>query len=136
MKKAGKESVNFWLAVCVVNAIVIYLASTLFPSNIVLGNAMLYAWAALGISSILLTLLLSLIVPVFRTSKLITNKEPYSELIYYGAVNILGLWLLARAAIYTGFGISSLFVAIILGVVLTIFQGEVRKRVESEKSKE
>lgn len=119
--KRNKGNTNMWIAVGVLNAVVIYLGALLFPALVVLGNDSIPGLLAVILISILLTLLLTLVPALAATMKLKSNSVVSMNL-QYGVVNIAGLWILAKFAKYLGFGISSFWVAIMLGAFLTIVQ--------------
>lgn len=111
----------FWLKVAVLNALIIYFSGTYFPQNVVLGNANMSMFASLVVTTILLTLILSQVPHLTQVLK-VKMKDDLVMGIYYGVANIFGLWLIGRGAVYTGFGISSSVVAVILGLVLNFGQ--------------
>ena len=119
-KKKNKPSL-LWIIIMFVDMAVIFTAQLIYPDSLVLGNANLSPFASLLVVSFFLTLLISLIPPLIRSLK-IKIEDDLSLAIFYALVNISGLWLIARGAHYTGFGISSFFVAVVLGVVLNIVQ--------------
>ena len=110
-----------FIPIWLVNAAVIYLASLFYSQDVVLGNAFLPNWIALILVSLILTLILTQVKPVTVALK-IKSKSKITIGIISLAVNIVVLWLLARLAIYTGFGVSSVFAVLILGIVLEIVQ--------------
>lgn len=134
MYTTDKNLAKSWLFIWVTNATVIYLVSFFYPSAIVLGNAVLPNWVGLIVASLLLTLFLILVIPVVKTLKLKVGNDLSWSLIY-GTVNIIGLWLLARIAAYTGFGISSVLVAIVLGIILNTIQYGIWKMLTGKKIK-
>ena len=119
--KKDKMDISFWLIMAVANAIVIYLASLLFPMLVVLGNDKVPNILALLFTALLLTLILSLVAPVSKILKLKVTGD-LSINTAYGIANIAGLWVLGRLASFIGLGISSFVVAIVLGVILSIVQ--------------
>lgn len=121
MKKAEKNILNMWASIFLANAVLIYIASMLYPAHIVLGNDSLSSWAATVVTSIILTLILAIAYPLVKSMKLKKDKDLISN-IFYIVINILGVWVLARGAIYTGFGVTSYLVAVVLGAVLAISQ--------------
>lgn len=120
-----------WTIIWFTNAVVLYLASLVFPSWVVLGNATLPGWMALVIASLILMLLLTQAMPAVKALKIKIEGKMQMGLIH-GIVNIVGLWLLARGALYTGFGILSVWVAIALGVILTLIQWKIGKNWEKK----
>ena len=121
MKKAEKNMLNLWATIFLANALLIYVASLLYPAYIVLGNDSLSPWAATVVTSLILTLILAIAYPLVKSMKLKKDKDLIST-IFYIAINIVGVWLLARGAIYTGFGITSYLVALVLGAILVLSQ--------------
>ena len=121
MKKTEKNLLNLWASIFLTNSVLIYIASMLYPAHIVLGNDALSRWAATVVTSLILTLILAISYPLVASMKLKKDKELISN-IFYIAINIIGVWLLARGAIYTGFGITSFIVAVVLGAILAISQ--------------
>ena len=116
----------------IANGLIIYLAAYFYPGSVVLGNASLSSMAALIVTAILLTLIISQVEPLLKLAK-VRLKGDFAMAIVYGLVNIIGLWIIARTAIYTGFGISTVSVAVILGVVLNLAQYFVWKLVMGKK---
>ncbi len=132
MKKTDKTQVMFLLKMLLANGLVIYLAAYFYPGAVVLGNASLSSMAALLVTAILLTLIISQVEPLLKLTK-VKLKSDFSMGIVYGLVNIIGLWIIARAANYTGFGISTVSVAVILGIVLNLIQYLIWKMVMGKK---
>lgn len=132
MKKTDKTQVMFLLKMLLANGLVIYLSAYFYPGAVVLGNASLSSIAALLVTAILLTLIISQVEPLLKLTK-VKLKSDFSMGIVYGLVNIIGLWIIARAANYTGFGISTVSVAVILGIVLNLIQYLIWKMVMGKK---
>lgn len=121
MVKINKKPIKFLLSAWLINLAAIYIASLLYPEDIVLGNSLLPGGIALLIVSAVLTLIATQVPLIMKTLRLkLTNQWLLG--IVYAITNIIILWLVARAAYYTGFGISSLLIALILGLVLAILQ--------------
>ncbi len=120
MKNNNKQT-TLWLLTYAVNAVIIYLAGILFPQNVVVGNNSIEGWAAVLVTALLITASLMGTEPVLKHFKIkITNVAYYG--VIYGVVNITAVWLLARGANWTGFGISSVWIAIVLGLVFNLAQ--------------
>ena len=132
MKKTDKTRALLLLKMLIANGLIIYLAAYFYPGSVVLGNASLSSMAALTVTAILLTLIISQVEPLLKLAK-VRLKGDFAMAIVYGLVNIIGLWIIARTAIYTGFGISTVSVAVILGVVLNLAQYFVWKLVMGKK---
>lgn len=122
----------FYTAVSLVNAIVLYVGSILFPAQIVLGNYTLPPILAALATGVLLTGVMALTESIIKYFKLKIKKEMHFAMVYL-AGNILGLWVLARLANYTGFGVSSYVVVIILGLLLNTLQYGVWKMFMGKK---
>ena len=99
MKKA-KRFILYWIH----NGILIYLANQIFPSKFVLGSLKLTFVAAILISSFALTLFLELVSMVLVKKRKIKldNKNRFT---IFWIANFIGLWLIARFAPFTGFGV-------------------------------
>ncbi|OGG21969.1 hypothetical protein A3D03_02170 [Candidatus Gottesmanbacteria bacterium RIFCSPHIGHO2_02_FULL_40_13] len=132
MKKTDKTQILLLFKMLIANGLIIYLAAYFYPGSVVLGNASLSSMAALTVTAILLTLIISQVEPLLKLAK-VRLKGDFAMAIVYGLVNIIGLWIIARTAIYTGFGISTVSVAVILGVVLNLAQYFVWKLVMGKK---
>lgn len=132
MKKTDKTQILLLFKMLIANGLIIYLAAYFYPGTVVLGNASLSSMAALIVTAILLTLIISQVEPLLKLTK-VKLKGDFSLAVVYGLVNIIGLWIIARAAIYTGFGISTVSVAVILGVVLNLARYLVWKLVMGKK---
>ena len=132
MKKTDKTQILLLFKMLIANGLIIYLAAYFYPGSVVLGNASLSSMAALIVTAILLTLIISQVEPLLKLAK-VRLKGDFAMAIVYGLVNIIGLWIIARTAIYTGFGISTVSVAVILGVVLNLAQYFVWKLVMGKK---
>ncbi len=132
MKKTDKTRALLLFKMLIANGLIIYLAAYFYPGTVVLGNASLSSMAALVITAILLTLIISQVEPLLKLVK-VKLQGDFSMAVVYGLVNIIGLWIIARAAIYTGFGISTVSVAVILGIVLNLVQYLVWKLVMGKK---
>lgn len=125
-------SANLWILMTAVNALLLYLASVLYPRNIVLGNNVLAPYLAVIITAVLLSVVLSFTLPVARVLK-IKEKNELGMSLSYTVANIIGLWLLARMAVFTGFGVSSYVVVVILGLILSAVQYGVWKQFGGKK---
>lgn len=109
----------------VINALIIWLANTLFPNNVVLGTwSISKPWAIIHSMGIL-ALIDTFSIPFIRMCE-IKRKKMFSSkdwMIAYFLINTAGVWLIARFAGEIGLGISSWIVAVFLAIVLDIFQG-------------
>ena len=110
-----------WLLTYFVNAVILYFASLLFPNLVVFGTASITYWEALLVTALLITAALMLTAPIAKTLKF-SISDPKLMGLTYGVVNITAVWILARNANWTGFGVSSSWIALVLGVVLNLVQ--------------
>ncbi len=87
-----------------INSLLLYLASLVFPGNFVLGTAKHSILVAAILSGFLWTLLLWL--SKYIQIRIKVKGELKKSLFFFG-VNFVSLWLVARFAPYTGFGVTS-----------------------------
>lgn len=111
-----------WLA----NFLVIYLANSMYPTLWVLGNASLTPLKAIIFSSFLLTVAGKVAREVFPKWGIKVSGRLNKFLLYW-VVNSAALWLIARMAFLTGFGISAYYYALLLGFVAGIGQWLIRQ---------
>lgn len=119
--KENKKQTTFWVVMYLINTVVLYTLSLFFPAEIVFGNATLPPILAVLITSLLLTGLLTQVEPIVTALKIKITNEAYWGILY-GVFNIGGLWLIARISEWSGFGITSFSVAILLGIILNVCQ--------------
>lgn len=106
--------------------VLLYVISFLYPENIVLGNDILPMFLALCVIALILSIIFQILSIILKTIKF---KQKNTLLLgaVFTIVNIVTVWILARLAIYTGFGISSFGVAIVLGVAFGLAQLGIKK---------
>lgn len=112
-KKFVMRFVGFWM----VNSLVLALANSFFVSAFVLGNAYLSAPAAAVFSGFLLTILLLLAKGLAKTGNF-TKKGRVFMFLYYWGASSFAIWLVARVANVSGFGIFRFTWAIGCGIVV------------------
>lgn len=120
MKKNTNQT-SLWILTYIANTAILYVAGSFYPQAIVLGNASVESWAALLVNPLLITVALMLVVPTIKKLQL-KLENAFSMGLIYGTVNVIALWLLSRGADWTGLGISSLWIAVILGIVFNLVQ--------------
>lgn len=125
---------NYMLLICIaiVNAVVLYAGSIFFPTDIVLGNSILSPILAALVTGVLLSAIMGLPEPIIKALNVKIKNEMHLALVYL-VFNILGLWILARLANYSGFGVSSYIVVIVLGLILNMLQYGVWKMLDGKK---
>jgi uncharacterized membrane protein YvlD (DUF360 family) len=121
-KKFIIKFVGYW----VVNTVVLALANSFFPGAFELGNAYLGAPAAAILSGFLLTTLLLLAKGLAR-SKYFTVKGRVIMFLYYWGAASAGIWIVARIANVSGFGIVRFTWAIGAGFVVSLTNWLVRQ---------
>ena len=113
---------SFWIT----NSVFFYIAYIVVPNLLVLGNNVRSPVIASMASGFLLTIFLA-ITPIILNLLNVKIKNENNMTFVYLVVNIIGIWAIARLALFTGFGISSFWVAILLGTVMVFLQGPVWK---------
>jgi uncharacterized membrane protein YvlD (DUF360 family) len=122
-----------FVLVWLVNSLLIYFASMLYPENFVLGTAMVSGGYAPFVAGLTLTVLCKL--GKWLITKLgVELKGRYSKFLYYWLVNSVGIWLIARFSPYTGLGISAYYWALSLGFVASLLQWLLRQVFKKTKS--
>lgn len=112
--KDGREFVTVW----VVNSLLLYFIPYI-TTLVVIGNARLTPFMASIMGGFLLTLLDGATQPAFASLQ-IKLKDDWYWLLAHLFVNVLGIWVIARYADLTGVGISSAWMAVLLGIVYTL----------------
>ncbi len=112
------------------NSILLYVASLIFPGNIVLGNQYFSSFIATFVAGLLWTLLLWLAILVGEEYKL-KSKENVVVGLYYLAINFVTLWVIARIPFISGFGVISFVWVLILALFATLVQWGVWRFVEN-----
>ena len=99
----------------VINSLVIYLANTVYPQQIVLGTLHITKiWAIIHSMGTLALVNIFAIPP-----KTLTNKE---WIIRYFLINLISIWIITRFADQLGLGIASWQIVLILTLILTFVQ--------------
>ncbi len=113
---------SFW----VTNSLFFYLAFLVWPNGVVLGNNIRSPLVSSILSGLLLTVVIIVVPYLLKVANMKVKEEMKLGLIYLVA-NTIGIWLIARMATFTGFGISAFWVAFILAVVVNFLQWGVWK---------
>ncbi|MBI4067737.1 hypothetical protein HY407_05120 [Candidatus Gottesmanbacteria bacterium] len=112
-----KDAKNLFLA-WLVGSVVLFFAPFFAPGYVVLGNDRVSPFLAPFISSLLIVILVKLLMMVVSKYMKLNKASETSMGILLLLGYVLSLWLVARAALYVGFGIASFWVAIGIGVIL------------------
>lgn len=107
----------FWL----VNSISFLVVRSLVPDLLVVGNVSLSPTTAAFLSGLLLAVAVMLVEPILKVLKIEVNKQSSWGLIYL-VVNAEVIWAMGRLADFTGIGLASFWIAILLGIVVTVLQ--------------
>lgn len=114
-----------YLVLLAVNLVVLSLANTLFPNEVVLGTAAISRGWALMYSMGTLALLDVFMIPFVHYHEAVRGSMYSSRewMLAYFVINLVGLWLLSRMADNLGLGISAWWVTILLATALVWLQG-------------
>lgn len=123
--KVGLNLVATYVVMLLVSMLVIGLANWFFPTYVVLGTAKLSPMWALCLSAGKLALITTAVMPLvtYREWKMKRNYTPKDWMVTYLIVDVIMVWLVSRFAQYLGLGISSWWVAVLLGTALDWAQG-------------
>lgn len=127
MKKPVKLII-FWL----VNSVLLYLATQLFPGSYVLGNMRFGVLSAAIVAGLFWTFLVWVFKKALKKFK-VQIADDKVRILFYIIANFVAVWLVARFAPYTGFGLTSFVWALGLGVAGAIAQFAIWKLVKGHK---
>jgi hypothetical protein len=133
----GMMLVMTFFVTFIVNVIVIHLANTWFPKQVVLGTMSLSVMWALLLSSGKLAVIETLALPFLRQIEIMRNKmlSPIELLISFAVIIVVSLWAITRFSQVFGLGVSSVMVVIVLSLVLDFVQGMVMMVIEQMKNR-
>lgn len=104
-----------------INAVLLLLANMFLPANFVLGTHRTGVLMAAVSASLLWTIIVYLVDPLLRKLGVKTGSDMKSVVIYLVA-NFVAIWITARMAPLTGFGVASFIWVALLAVVGNIVQ--------------
>jgi hypothetical protein len=84
---------------CLHNSMLLYFAYIFFPSKFVLANSRLSFWAAVFVSGIIWALIIKRLLLTIQTKSLSVR------FILSWLFNFIAIWIVARIAPYSGFGV-------------------------------
>jgi len=124
-ESTGLILVYSFVTLFLTNALVLYFANLLFPKEIVLGTLYLSKGWAIYHSTLIMTVIGTLLIPIVHFHETKRNKmyTPKEWMIAYFLVNFVSLWLISRLADNLGLGISAWWVALILAAAYDWIQG-------------
>lgn len=116
--------VTYWA----VDSLLLYLATVVYPTAYALGNFRFSVlWAAI-VAGFIWTALVWFSEPILGLFKV--KVEGGKQMIFYLLVNFIALWLVARIASFSGFGVASFVWAFLLALVANFVQYLVMKVVK------
>lgn len=123
--QTGLTILYSFVVLLLANTLVLLLANLFFPTHVVLGTFSLSPIWSLYLATTQLTVVTTFMIPLvyyheWKRSKQYSDKE---WMLVYFLANVILVWILARFADKLGFGISSWFVALVLGFALDLVQG-------------
>ena len=127
-KKFIIRFITYWT----VNALILALANSFFPADFIFGNAYLNLPAAVIFSGFLLTVILWLAKGLAKTLSL-TKKGRYFMFAYYWGSASFGVWLVARVAPVSGFGLTRFTWALGCGVAVALTNWLLRQALKGIK---
>src|SRR5258708_5126636 len=110
-----------FVAMYLVNVVLIWLANMLFPTNFVLGSANNSTWGAILIVALVWDVLLWFTQPLLNKFKVKVGKGMQMAGVYLAA-NFIVLWVLGRLGPVFGFGVSSFVWVLGLALVANFVQ--------------
>lgn len=121
----GLHLIYSFLTLFAVNFVVLHLVNMLFPTHVVLGTYSISHWWAMCHSVLRLTLIGTAVIPLvsYYEWKQKTTFSSKQWMLTYFAVNFLAIWAITRFAQNLGFGVSSLWVVLLLAIVFDWAQG-------------
>ncbi len=133
LKNPGIVIVASYVALFLVNSLVLWLANALFPNHVVLGTFTIpVGWAILH-SAGKLALVGTLLIPFINEYESRRGKPytPRDWMVIYFGINFITLWLISRVPDQYGVGVSSWLVAALVAVVLDFAQGIAMMKLEA-----
>lgn len=137
LENPGIMMVAAFFALFVVNSLVVWLASLVFPEWVVLGTSWAPWFWALIHSMGALTLINTFAIPFVREYEKNTGRMlgPKGWMMAYFLINLVGVWVVARFSDQFGFGIKSWMVAVFLALILDFVQGIVMMQLQKFQNK-
>jgi uncharacterized membrane protein YvlD (DUF360 family) len=108
---------SIWLT----NTVLFYTVPLIFPQYYELGSYIVPEVIAAIVSGLLLTLFCWAAKPIVSSLK-IKLKGNYTMFLFYFVSNFVGVWIIARFAPYTGFGLVSYYWAATLALAMNTVQ--------------
>ncbi len=129
----SKFLVRFVL-VWALNSSLFYLGNMLYPDSLVLGTATLSKGMAAVFSGLLLTILCKMAKPFVTKVGIKSVSGRLKMFVFYWLVNSLAIWIIARLAPISGFGIVAFYWAFLLGLATSLGQWLLRQVFKAVKA--
>ena len=113
--------ISFWL----LDSLLLYLATVVYPAAYTLGTFRLSVFWAAVVAGFIWTVLVWFSEPIVAILKLKVSAK--MKLVFYLFANFVALWLVARIAPYSGFGVASFVWVFLLALVANFVQYLVMK---------
>ena len=120
-----KNLINF-LVIWIINTVSLLVLSTIFPSNVVLGNERIAKPMAGVINGLLITAILYAVPLILTKIDLKIKDEKTAFVADFVALGV-GIWIIKRVAIISGFGISNVLFVAICAVILSALYWKEKK---------
>jgi uncharacterized membrane protein YvlD (DUF360 family) len=121
----GLNMIYTFITMMVVNTLMLAIANSLAPNQVVLGTYSISYWWAIYHSMFKLSVIATLFMPLitYYEWKNKTTFTPKQWMMTYFVVNVVALWSITRYAENLGFGVSSWVVVVVLAFVFNFVQG-------------
>lgn len=126
------KDLNKFLMYWVVNTLLLFTAVYLMPNAYALGNMNYQPVVAAVVAGLALTFV-GFSAKVFAKGAGISKRGRYPMFLYYWVANAAGIWLIARVADVTGFGIARYYWAILLGFLASALHWSLRQGLKRVK---
>ncbi len=118
----------YWLA----NTAMLYLANVLLPAHFTLGNNLFSTMQATVFTAFIWNVVIWNGESWFKDLEL-QSKSPMVMMLQYLGLNFATLWLLARLAVLTGFGVSSFLYVLGLAFIANAVQYQIWQRTSKKR---
>ncbi len=115
------KKVYLFLSMLVVNSVLLLLANWFLPNDFVLGTWRRGIFGSAVVAGVLWTIITLLVEPFMKVVNY-KPKNPMMSMMVYLVVNFVALWITARMAPLTGFGVSGWLWIVVLAFVANIVQ--------------
>lgn len=110
-----------FLAFWGVDVVLLFLATSLFPNNFVLGTYRMSKFSSALFAGFVWTLIVWFSEPLTKKLKLKLEGQ-FKQMLLYLFSNFVALWVVAHLAFFTGFGVTSFIWVFVLAFFANFFQ--------------